>query len=84
MDIGNSEFTGPQGTRSFLRDEQGFEAYYNCAVTPWVKVTPDIQVRTACPEAGRRFQRNDPHHRQKQHRHGSVLRSPASVDFLTM
>jgi len=26
-----------------LRDEQGFEAYYNCAVTPWMKVTPDIQ-----------------------------------------
>ena len=43
MDISNPKFTGPQGTRSFLRDEQGFEAYYNCAVTPWMKVTPDIQ-----------------------------------------
>ena len=43
MDISNPKFTGPQGTRSFLRDEQGFEAYYNCAVTPWMMLTPDIQ-----------------------------------------
>ena len=28
----------------FLRDEYGFEAYYNFAITPWAFLTPDIQV----------------------------------------
>jgi len=28
----------------FLRDEYGFEAYYNLAITPWAFLTPDIQV----------------------------------------
>jgi porin len=28
----------------FLRDEYGFEAYYNFAITPWAMLTPDIQV----------------------------------------
>jgi len=32
------------GTKSFLRDEWGFEAFYNVAVTPWMLLTPDIQV----------------------------------------
>jgi carbohydrate-selective porin OprB len=27
-----------------LRDEYGFEAFYNVAITPWLMVTPDIQV----------------------------------------
>jgi carbohydrate-selective porin OprB len=27
-----------------LRDEYGFEAYYNIAITPWLLLTPDIQV----------------------------------------
>lgn len=27
-----------------LRDEQGVEAYYNAAVTPWFHVTPDLQL----------------------------------------
>jgi len=25
-------------------DEQGFEAYYSCAVTPWLYTTPDLQL----------------------------------------
>jgi porin len=25
-------------------NEQGVEAYYNIAVTPWLKITPDLQV----------------------------------------
>jgi len=29
---------------SFLRDEWGFEAFYNLALTPWMLVTPDVQV----------------------------------------
>ena len=27
-----------------LRDEQGFEAYYNFSLTPWMYLTPDVQV----------------------------------------
>lgn len=44
LDIHSPTFTGPLATRSFLRDEYGFEAYYNIALTPWMKLTPDIQV----------------------------------------
>ena len=40
----NPTLEGPFVTRSFLRDEWGFEAYYNIALTPWLLVTPDIQV----------------------------------------
>jgi porin len=34
----------PFTTREFLRDEWGFEAYYNIALTPWLLLTPDVQV----------------------------------------
>jgi porin len=44
MDISNPKFTGPLAGRDFLRDEYGLEAYYNIAITPWMKLTPDIQV----------------------------------------
>lgn len=44
LDISNPKFTGPLATRELLRDEQGFEAYYNFAITPWMKLTPDLQV----------------------------------------
>jgi porin len=44
MDISNPKFTGPLATREFLRDEYGVEAYYNFAITPWMRLTPDIQV----------------------------------------
>ena len=27
-----------------MRDEYGFEAYYNFAITPWLMLTPDIQI----------------------------------------
>jgi porin len=27
-----------------LEDEQGVELYYNCAVTPWLQVTPNLQI----------------------------------------
>jgi porin len=42
--INNPVLQVPFTTRSFLRDEWGFEAYYNIALTPWLFVTPDIQV----------------------------------------
>jgi len=44
MDISNPKFTGSTETREFLRDEYGVEAYYNFGITPWLSLTPDIQV----------------------------------------
>jgi porin len=44
MDISSPAFTVLGRTASLLRDEQGFEAYYNIAVTPWMKLTPNVQV----------------------------------------
>jgi porin len=44
INIANPTIQGPLQTRSFLRDEHGFEAYYNFAITPWLKLTPDIQI----------------------------------------
>ena len=39
IDISNPKFTGPLATTEFLRDEYGAEAYYNFAITPWMKLT---------------------------------------------
>ena len=49
MDVNSPKFTGPLATRELLlQSGQGFEAYYNFAITPWMKLTPDIQfVRSA-------------------------------------
>jgi porin len=44
IDIKNPTFTGPLTTRVFLQDEQGVEAYYSVALTPWAHLTPNIQV----------------------------------------
>lgn len=44
INVGHPTFVGLFGNRSFLGDEQGFEAYYTIAISPWMKVTPDIQV----------------------------------------
>jgi porin len=40
----NPTFQRPRVTTSFLQDGWGFEAYYNLALTPWMLITPDIQV----------------------------------------
>ena len=42
--INNPTLQLPFSTKSFLGDEWGFEAYYNVALTPWLLLTPDIQV----------------------------------------
>jgi porin len=42
--VGHPHFTGPFATREFLRDEQGLEVFYNVAITPWLQITPDVQV----------------------------------------
>ena len=44
INIDNPTLQGPLQRRNFLRDEYGFEAYYNFAITPWLQLTPDIQV----------------------------------------
>jgi porin len=44
IDVSNPTFTGPRETREAFRNEYGGEAYYNFAITPWMKLTPDIQV----------------------------------------
>ncbi len=44
IDVGQPQFTGPLATREFLRDEQGLEVFYNVAITPWLQITPDLQV----------------------------------------
>jgi porin len=44
IDVGNPKFRTILGTSSFLRDEYGFEAFHNFAITPWMQLTPDIQV----------------------------------------
>jgi len=36
--------TTAAGTQQFFRDEKGFEAYYNIALTPWAHLSPDFQV----------------------------------------
>jgi porin len=41
--VGNPTFTGLFADRSFLDDEAGFEAYYTIGITPWMKLTPDVQ-----------------------------------------
>jgi porin len=44
VSVGDPSFAGPFATRSFLGDEQGAEAYYSFAITPWLKLSPDIQL----------------------------------------
>lgn len=34
----------PQPIQRVTRDEQGVEIYYNIAVTPWLHITPDLQI----------------------------------------
>ena len=44
IDVKSVSLQGPFRTRKFLRDEQGLEAFYNIAITPWLQVTPDLQI----------------------------------------
>jgi porin len=44
IDITSPTFQGFLRTRSLLQDEWGFEAFYNVAITPWLLLTPDVQV----------------------------------------
>jgi len=44
IDVANPTLTGIFKDRQLLRDEYGVEAYYNIAITPWMKLTPDFRV----------------------------------------
>jgi len=44
IDVKNPRLQGLFRTAKLLRDEYGFEAFYNIAITPWLQLTPDIQV----------------------------------------
>ena len=44
IDIKSPTLTAPPSKMVFLRDEQGVEAYYSVALTPWAHLTPNIQV----------------------------------------
>jgi len=42
--VSNPEIQGAFRSTDLLRDEYGFEFFYNFAITPWLRLTPDIQV----------------------------------------
>ena len=44
LDIRSPTLEGLLNSRSFFRDEWGFEAFYSVALTPWLLLTPDVQV----------------------------------------
>jgi porin len=44
IDVSNPELQGLFQSTKLLRDEYGFEGFYNVAITPWLLLTPDIQV----------------------------------------
>jgi porin len=44
IDVGNPRLTTIFGTRALLRNEYGVEAFYSFALTPWMMLTPDVQV----------------------------------------
>jgi len=44
INVNNPTIQGPFQTRKLLRDEYGLEAFYNIAITPWLQLTPDLQV----------------------------------------
>jgi porin len=44
INISNPTLDTPFGSLQFLRDEQGIEAFYSFALTPWAYLTPNIQV----------------------------------------
>lgn len=44
INVSNPELQGLFRGTKLLRDEYGFEAFYNIAITPWLRLTPDLQV----------------------------------------
>jgi Carbohydrate-selective porin, OprB family len=46
INVNNPTIHGPLQSRKFLRAESGLEAFYDVALTPWLFLTPDLQVLT--------------------------------------
>jgi len=46
INVNNPTINGPLQSRKFLRNETGLEAFYDVAITPWLFLTPDLQVLT--------------------------------------
>ena len=71
----------------FLRNEYGFEAYYNFALTPWALLTPDIQVIRGAQKdkfsVGQGPLGVLPRIDKKEHKHIDGPRSAAAVVVLT-
>jgi len=44
IDVSNPKLQGVFRSTKLLRDEYGFEAFYNIAITPWLQLTPDMQI----------------------------------------
>jgi len=44
IDIKNPTLQGLFRSVKLLRDEYGFEGFYNIAITPWLQLTPNIQI----------------------------------------
>ena len=44
LDVNNPELQGLFRSTKLLRDEYGFEAFYNIAIAPWLQLTPDVQI----------------------------------------
>jgi porin len=44
IDVSNPKLQGLFQSAKLLRDEYGFEAFYNVAITPWLLLTPDVQI----------------------------------------
>ena len=44
IDVNSPELQGVFRGTKLLRDEYGFEWFYNFAITPWLQLTPDFQV----------------------------------------
>jgi porin len=44
INISHLTLTTAAGTKVFLRDEKNMEAWYDFALTPWMHLTPDLQV----------------------------------------
>jgi porin len=44
IDTNSPKLQGVFRSTKLLRDEYGFEGFYNVAITPWLQLTPDIQV----------------------------------------
>jgi carbohydrate-selective porin OprB len=42
--VSNPDFAGLFRDRKLLRDEYGFELFYNLSITSWLQLTPDVQV----------------------------------------